>query len=196
MIGRKRVLVGILLLAAIVAGLYYLDSAGKAGQQTGEKPRQESGVKSGQAAGKSQDQSSPGAVAAPDFTLADMDGRVVRMSDQRGKKVLINFWTTWCTYCREEMPLLQKFYEQNRDKKWQVLTVNITSSEKGVSAVRSYLKANNYTFPVLLDEKGSVSALYGIRSIPASFILNEKGEIIKTKVGPFTEKEIADLDKL
>lgn len=196
MIGRKKILVGILLLAVILGGFYYLDSAGKAGQEAGGKSRQENGEKSGQAAGKSPAQGSHGAVVAPDFTLKDMDGKEVRLSDQRGKKVLINFWTTWCTYCREEMPLLQKFYEQSRDGKWQVLTINITSSEKGVSAVRSYLKANNYNFPVLLDEKGSVSALYGIRSIPASFILNEKGEIIKTKVGPFTEKEIAGMDKL
>lgn len=196
MIGRKKILVGILLLAVILGGLYYLDSAGKVGQETGEKPRQENGEKSGQVAGKSPAQGSPGAAVAPDFTLADMDGKEVRLSDQRGKKVLINFWTTWCTYCREEMPLLQKFHEQNRDKKWQMLTVNITSSEKGVSAVRSYLKANNYTFPVLLDEKGSVSALYGIRSIPTSIILNEKGEVIKTKIGPFTEKEMADLGKM
>ena len=134
--------------------------------------------------------------AASDFTLSDLEGRKVRLHDLRGQKVLINFWTTWCPYCRDEMSLLQKFYEENKDKNWQVLTINITSSEKGLDSVQKYIKENGFSFPVLLDEKGSVSAQYGIRSIPASFILTEKGEILKTKVGPFTEKEIEELGRL
>lgn len=62
--------------------------------------------------------------------------------------------------------------------------------------VQNYIQENGFTFPVLLDEKGTVSALYGVRSIPASFILNEKGEIIETKIGPFTEKEMVQLGRL
>ncbi len=177
MIGRKQILLGIMILAAVLGGFYLLDRAGGAGRKappaTAVNPS--------------------GAAAAPDFKLKDMDGKEVRLEDFRGKKVLINFWTTWCTYCREEMPLLQKFHEQHGGRNWQVLTINITSSEKGVFAVRTYLQSNKYTFPVLLDETGSVASLYGVRSIPASFVLNEKGEVIKTRVGPFTWKEMADL---
>ena len=131
---------------------------------------------------------------APDFTLTDMDGKEVRLSEQRGKKVLINFWTTWCGYCKEEMPLIQKLHQQGGEN-WRVLTVNITSTETSVQKVKSYIDSNGFTFPVLLDQKGSVATLYGVQGIPASFMLNEKGEVIRTKVGPFNEKEIADLLK-
>ncbi|MCL6611650.1 MAG: TlpA family protein disulfide reductase [Peptococcaceae bacterium] len=191
---------GILAVVLFLAASFSASCApGQNGQEGGvvrEKPaldaRADSGT--GQVAQSGGDDART--VTAPDFTLADMEGRRVRLGDLRGKKVLINFWTTWCPYCRDEMPLLQRFQEVNRDKNWQVLTVNITSSEKGSAPVRSYIKANNYTFPVLLDENGSVSALYGVRNIPASFVLNEKGEVIRTKVGPFTEKEMAELGRL
>ncbi|KJR99768.1 MAG: alkyl hydroperoxide reductase [Peptococcaceae bacterium BRH_c4a] len=141
------------------------------------------------------EQNTSAAVTASDFTLPDLDGKEVRLSDQRGKKVLINFWTTWCGYCKEEMPLLQILHQQGKAKNWQVLTINITSSEQSTQKVKSYIDSNGFTFPVLLDHKGSVTALYGVKGIPASFILNERGEVIRTKVGPFSEKEIAELLK-
>ncbi|AEF95232.1 alkyl hydroperoxide reductase/ Thiol specific antioxidant/ Mal allergen [Desulfotomaculum nigrificans CO-1-SRB] len=140
-------------------------------------------------------EATPAPVMAPDFTLEDINGKQVRLSDLRGKKVLINFWTTWCKYCRVEMPELQKFYEQTKDKNWQILTVNITRSERSISDVKDYLKTNNFTFPVLLDKTGQVAAQYGINSIPTSFILNEKGEVIQTKMGPFSQQELTELAK-
>lgn len=152
------------------------------------------GVRGGDGVGTGRE--SAGSLQAPDFTLTGLDGRQYRLSDYRGKKVLINFWTTWCPYCRDEMPLLQKFHEQYGGGNWQVLTVNMTVSEKGLSPVRDYIAEKGYTFPVLLDRDGSVSGLFRVSSIPASFILNENGGIIRTKIGPFSQKEMAELGSL
>lgn len=187
MTGRKKLLAVVLLLAVIWVGWQIMRQDGQARQEPRDTASGESLERTGQ--------NSQGAAAAPDFTLRDTGGREVRLSDLRGKKVLVNFWTTWCGYCKEEMPLLQKFHDENGGGSWRVLTINITSSEKSVSQVLDYIKSNNYTFPVLLDEKGSVASLYRVSSIPASFILNEKGEVIKTKIGAFTAKEIADLGR-
>lgn len=179
MSGGKKALAAVLVLAVIWVGWQLLKPAGQAEQSPGEAPGRQTA----------------NAVQAPDFTLRDLDGREVTLSSLKGKKVLVNFWTTWCTYCRQEMPLLQKFHQQNSGG-WQVITVNMTASEKGLDPVRSYVSSNKFTFPVLLDEKGAVSSLYGVSSIPASLVLNEKGEVVKTKVGPFSEKELSDLAKM
>jgi len=174
----NKILLGVLLLSAVLGLWHFQGSSGKTARQ------QEI---------QTQAQNTSSAVMAPDFTLPDLDGKEVRLSDHRGKKVLINFWTTWCGYCKEEMPLIQRLHQQGKDKNWQVLTINITSSEQSTQRVKSYIDSNGFTFPALLDQKGSVTALYGVKGIPASFILNESGEVVRTKVGPFSEKEIADL---
>ena len=185
---RRSRLVVLFLVIVVLAGVWLQGCT--AGGQTGKN----SGGSSPQAENKPA--ADPGAKAAPDFNLKGLDSREYRLADFRGKKVLINFWTTWCPYCLEEMPLLQKFHEQNKDGGWQVLTVDITSSEKSLADVQNYIKSKGFTFPVLLDEKGEVASRYGVRSIPASYILNEQGQIIKTKVGPFSEKEIGELGRL
>ncbi|MCL4439839.1 MAG: TlpA family protein disulfide reductase [Firmicutes bacterium] len=186
--GKKKIAF-VLLLVLVLGGIYFIGtSSAVVKEKVGEEP------KTNQTQAQTQQESQP-ANLAPDFTLTDMSGKQVRLSDLRGQKVLINFWTTWCKYCREEMPVLQKFYEQTKDKNWQVLMVNITSSEKSFSDVEKYLKENQFTFPVLLDKDGSVAAQYGINSIPTSFILNEKGEVVTTKIGPFREAEIEQLMK-
>ncbi len=132
----------------------------------------------------------------PDFTLQDLTGNKVQLSDFKGKKVMLNFWATWCFYCREEMPLLESFHQKSETNGWHLLTVNLTASEAGKEAVESYMLENNYTFPVLLDLNGEVAALYRIRSIPASFIFDEEGQLIQTKLGPYSDKEIEQLLKL
>lgn len=186
---KKSIIVGaIVLLVLTLGGAYFLKSSLAAKEETPGRQKSKETLTERQPV-----PATP--VMAPDFALVDMNGRQVRLSDQRGKKVLINFWTTWCKYCRVEMPVLQKFYEQTKDKNWQVLMVNITSMEKNFSDVENYLKSNNFTFPVLIDKDGLVTAQYGINSIPTSFILNEKGEVIKTKMGPFSEDEIEELMK-
>ncbi|MGE7665920.1 peroxiredoxin family protein [Ureibacillus composti] len=123
--------------------------------------------------------------AAKDFQLKTLDGKTVRLSDLKGKKVLLNFWATWCPPCREEMPELQKYYEELAEKNNVVfLGVNITDQEFGIKTVREFVDYYGLTFPIILDETGDVSMDYEILSIPTTFIINEQGMIVQEINGP------------
>ena len=123
---------------------------------------------------------------APDFTLKDLNGNTVKLSDFRGKPVYINFWASWCPPCKAEIPEIQKFYQQNKDKV-AVLAVNLTFNDK-LSDVVNILKANNANFPVLLDTNAnsSVADTYQVYGIPASFFIDKNGIIREAHVGGMT----------
>ncbi|MFJ8235124.1 TlpA disulfide reductase family protein [Ureibacillus sp. NPDC094379] len=123
--------------------------------------------------------------AAKDFQLKTLDGKTVQLSDLKGKKVLLNFWATWCPPCREEMPELQKYYEESAEKNNVVLLgVNITDQEFGIKTVREFIDYYGLTFPIILDKTGDVSIDYEILSIPTTFIIDEQGMIIQQIKGP------------
>jgi len=123
---------------------------------------------------------------APDFTLKDLNGNTVKLSDFRGKPVYLNFWASWCPPCKAEIPEIQEFYQLNKDKV-TVLAVNITYNDN-VSDVVNILKANNTNFPVLLDinAKSSVADAYQVYGIPASFFIDKNGIIRATHAGGMT----------
>ncbi len=129
---------------------------------------------------------------APDFTLKTLEGKTVSLSDYRGKPVYINFWTSWCPACKEEMPEIQKFYEKNKDRA-AVLTINITYSDK-IADVQEILRQNKATFPVLLDENStnSVTDRYGVYGIPASFFIDKNGIIRAHHEGAMTLKTLEE----
>ncbi|MFT8322866.1 MAG: redoxin domain-containing protein [Bacillus sp. (in: firmicutes)] len=110
--------------------------------------------------------------AAPNFVLKNLAGETIKLSDYRGKKVMLNFWATWCPPCKKEMPTIQKFYEENKDKV-VILAVNIDGQED----VFDYVHSMNITFPILLDEKDKVNELYQIITIPTTFFIDENGII-------------------
>ena len=125
---------------------------------------------------------------APDFTLTTLDGNQVSLSDYKGKKVLLNFWATWCSYCRSEMPEFQELTEEHGDRV-EVLAVNIMQRET-VEGIRDFVDNNGYTFKVLLDEDNTVSNAYRVRGVPANYLINSEGEIVIEKSGPLSEDEI------
>jgi len=98
---------------------------------------------------------------APDFELTTLDGKTVRLSDFRGKGVLINFWASWCKPCRDEMPAIQRVYERHRDKGLEVLAVNIAETEVTVDGFVRHL---DLTFPILLDPKPGSDSVVRDRS--------------------------------
>jgi len=123
---------------------------------------------------------------APDFELKSIDGKAMKLSSLRGKKVIVNFWATWCPPCRLEMPEMEKFYTKNKNQGIEILAVNLTKAEKSRADVPAFMKAYGITFPVLLDESGAVAQLYDVSSIPASFIIDSQGVIREKIVGPMT----------
>jgi peroxiredoxin len=111
---------------------------------------------------------------APDFTLTDLDGNSVSLADFKGKNIFLNFFATWCGSCRAEMPDLEQIFQNYQDDDFIVLAVNIGESP---SKVEDYITANNFTFPVLLDQERTVAKTYKVSSIPMSFFINEDGVI-------------------
>lgn len=133
-----------------------------------------------------------GAVA-PDFELSTLDGQKIKLSDYRGKKVILNFWATWCPPCKAEMPHMEKFYKENKDKNVEILAVNLTNMDKGIEEVKVFVKEYGLTFPIPLDEEGIAGTTYQAFTIPTSYILDEKGVITKKIVGPMDEKMMKEL---
>lgn len=125
---------------------------------------------------------------APDFSLRTLDGQQVRLSDFRGRVVLLNFWATWCPSCRQEMPVLQKFFDE-KGNRVQLLTVDIDEPEK---VVRDFMQSNGYSFPVLMDN-GEVTSLYRVTAIPTTFFIDARGVIMGKHMGPLDEKTINTL---
>jgi len=124
---------------------------------------------------------------APDFTLDTLQGEKVTLSHLRGKIVVVNFWATWCLPCRKETPALEKAYDQYKDSGMVILGVNLADQDS-VSEVESFVQEFKLTYPILLDQDGSISNLYQIEGLPMTFFINREG-IIRTLVvgGPMSE---------
>lgn len=118
---------------------------------------------------------------APDFTLKDLSRRDVRLSDFRGKVVLLNFWATWCPPCREEIPSMMKLNQAMAGKPFQMLAVSL--DEGGRDAVDTYFKKSGTMLPALLDTDNATSKRYGTTGVPETFVLDKKGVILKKIVG-------------
>ena len=119
--------------------------------------------------------------AAPDFTLADATGQYVKLSDYKGKVVLVNFWATWCGPCALEIPWFEQFEQQYRSKGFEVLGVSM--DEDGWNIVKPYISEHKINYRVLLGND-SVGALYGgVDSLPTTFIIDREGRIAFPHVG-------------
>ncbi|MGF9979615.1 TlpA disulfide reductase family protein [Viridibacillus arvi] len=133
---------------------------------------------------------------APDFQLKNLAGEQVKLSDYRGQKVLLNFWASWCPPCKEEIPYMQKYYEEYGEKSNMViLAVNMTRVEKGgKEKIAEFVEKNEITFPVLLDdEDGKVMKLYDVRLFPTTYIINSEGVITQKVRMSLDDKKIEEI---
>ncbi|KOO49582.1 peroxiredoxin family protein [Viridibacillus arvi] len=141
------------------------------------------GVKSGLAIGE----------LAPDFELETLDGKKVKLSDFRGKKVILNFWATWCPPCKAEIPHMQKYYEKfAKEDNFEIVAVNLTSQQEKVKYVKKFVKTYEMTFPVLLDTEGEQMRTYEIYTIPTTYFLDTKGIIQKKVIGPVDQDSMRE----
>jgi len=120
---------------------------------------------------------------APDFALKNVAGETVKLSDFQGKKVLLNFWATWCPPCKEEMPDMEKFY-QSAGEDVVILAVNIDPQYN----VSKFISEMGLTFPILLDEKDEVNSLYQVLTIPTTYFIDEEGIIRHKYISAMTEE--------
>ena len=123
---------------------------------------------------------------APDFTVYDMEGNAHKLSDFRGKPVLLNFWASWCGPCQMEMPDFQKFYESHGDQVHFVI-VNLTDGQQEtVESASAFIAEKGYTFPVYYDTDIDAAAKYGVSAVPVSYFIDAEGYFVAWAQGALT----------
>ncbi|MEK4384868.1 TlpA disulfide reductase family protein [Solibacillus sp. FSL W7-1464] len=128
---------------------------------------------------------------APDFTLYSLQGEPLTLSELRGKRVVLNFWATWCPPCEAEMPHMQKYYEKYRkEDNVEIVGVNMTYANEKLERVEQFLKSYDITFPIVLEQTEAVAFQYEILTMPTTYMIDTEGKIQKQIIGPL------DLDAL
>lgn len=127
---------------------------------------------------------------APDFTVLDMAGNEVNLSDFFGKPIIINFWATWCGPCKSELPAFNNMYEKYKDDV-HFLFVNLTDgSRETMEGVTQFMEEEGYTFPVYFDTTMQAATTYGAYSIPMTFLIDAKGVPVHSQMGAMPEETI------
>ena len=139
-----------------------------------------------------------GLTPAIDFTLTDQYGNTHKLSDYKGKTVFLNFWATWCSPCRAEMPDIQKLYESAETEGEDALVVlgvaapNL-GNEKSEEEIKAFLEENGYTYPVLMDTTGEVFMSYGVNAFPTTFMITREGEVFGYASGQLNEETMKSI---
>lgn len=187
----RSLVLPLLIVATIVGGLVYLErqrdnGAGSAADGTGIVALPAEKNSTGQGV------STEIGRAAPDFILGHTDGSQLRLSDLQGHPVLVNFWASWCTPCRQEMPEIVKAYDAHKDAGLVIVAVDL---QENAGQVDSFAREFGMTFPIVIDRNGGVADAWRIggpvEGIPSSYFLDEDGVVRARAFGPMTADTIA-----
>ena len=138
-----------------------------------------------------------------DFTLVDQYGKTHTLSEYKGKVVFLNFWTTWCPPCKEELPYIQEIYEEYNENKDDVIILGIANPKtsnsaysqdnKTIEEIKEFLIQNNLTYPVVFDETGEIFDKYFIQAFPTTFMINKDGKIYGYVTGGLTKDNMKSI---
>ena len=122
----------------------------------------------------------PGNITAPDFALQDTEGKIHRLSDYRGKPVIINFWTTWCPPCREELPSMNRAWHLLEKEGIAMLALNMGEDEDAI-----FIFSADYPtdFPILMDQSGEVIEQWPVKGLPTTYVIAPDGTIAYRAIG-------------
>lgn len=182
---NKKTLLTITALFFLVLGgaviLYNLLGKDVAANQLAGQPASQS---------QAQEQKPTQTISAPDFTVYDIDGNPVRLSDFVGKPVVINFWASWCGSCQLGMPVFQEKYLELGDQV-HILMVNMTSDPREtVQTAADSISDRGYTFPVYYDTDASASMAYSVYSLPSTFFIDARGNAVAHAIGPINAETL------
>jgi len=118
---------------------------------------------------------------ASSFSVSLLGGKTLELKELRGKPMLINFWATWCAPCREEMPAMERLYLKHRERGFTLLAISVDTD---AALVKPFLEKHRLTFPVALDAKMDLANTYGVRALPASFLIDRNGYLTALALGP------------
>jgi len=122
-------------------------------------------------------------MAAPDFSLPDIEGKTVRLSDYRGKVVFVNFWATWCKPCKEEMPSMEILWENFKSEDFVMLAISMdrVTTKKDIPP---FIESMKLTFPILTDSWGQTDKRYKLMGVPETYIIDQNGVLREKVIGP------------
>lgn len=131
---------------------------------------------------------------APDFTAQTVHGETVRLSDMKGRVVMLDFWTSWCPPCRREAPALAEVYREYQGNNVEFVGVAIWDDPEDV---KEYVESFGLTYPNLVDARGRIGMSYGVIGIPEKFFVGPDGNLVRKFVGPIDSETLRDaLDEL
>jgi len=180
----RGAIAAVLLAAATVAVLILRDGGGEAGPTLEGAPSPGATAAVDADVGPRDDHPPIVGNAAPDFTLRDLDGAPVTLSELHGKVVLVNFWATWCRPCKKELPVLQRLADEYPD---DLVVLAINWQERADDA-RAYFEENGLTMRVLLD-RGGVYDQYRLQGLPDSFFIDREGTLAAFQFGELSESK-------
>lgn len=125
-----------------------------------------------------------------DYELRDLAGNLHRVSDYRGKWLVINFWATWCPPCIKEMPELERFFQENKDRAhmW-----GVTFEDNGLEKIREFVKRLGVTYPILGYAQDPLTGYGSVTVLPTTFIIDPKGLFFHRFEGPITAQDISNV---
>lgn len=129
---------------------------------------------------------------APDIQLTTLEGESFQLKDYRDKKVILNFWATWCPPCKAEMPDMQTFYENHQNEDVEIIAVNLTTAEKKRETIQNFIDDYQISFTVPLDQTGVAAEQFEVYSIPASYLIDTQGIIRQRVIGPMSYEWMVD----
>ena len=186
---KTSFLVLVLVLAALIGGAYVLYgrlSAGAGADNLSVQtppPAQTPGETGAPQDSAAPEETEPPKVEAPDFTVVDADGTEVKLSDYVGKPIVLNFWASWCSPCKSEMPEFNAAWEE-LEGEVQFLMVNMTDgARETVESAREYVEGEGFTFPVLFDTKSEAAIAYSAYSLPTTYFIDAEGYLVARAVG-------------
>ncbi len=118
---------------------------------------------------------------AVDFSLPDLNGKVVTLAEKKGKVILLNFWATWCPPCRKEIPSMEMLHKKYGGDKFEILA--IATDRQGEKLVKPFIDEKGVTFTVLIDDDGEVANLYDAYALPMTYIIGKDGLIVDKITG-------------
>ncbi|MBR3955433.1 MAG: redoxin domain-containing protein [Clostridia bacterium] len=121
--------------------------------------------------------------AAPDFTVYDADGTAHKLSDYKGKPVVVNFWASWCGPCKIELPAFQDKWEEYGDQVEFLMVNLVDNASETLTSAQNFLATTDYTFPVYFDTEQSAAYTYSIYSIPTTIFVDADGNLVNTAKG-------------